>query len=103
MDAVVDACHAAGATIVLRSNELTTMFASLKSGAGLALLPCFLADGKRAIVRLTPRILATRGISLAYSREMRLVGAIRVTIQFIIDVMSKHAAKLSGAQGAASA
>ncbi len=88
--------HAAGATVVLRSNELTTMFAAMKSGSGLALLPCFLAEGKPALVRLTPKVLATRGISLVYCREMRLAEPVRVTIRFVVDVMRKHADRISG-------
>ncbi len=90
--------HATGASIVLRSNELTTMFAAMKSGAGLAVLPCFLADGKPAVLRLTPKILATRGISLLYRREARLAEPVRATMRFIIDVMERHADKIRGTQ-----
>lgn len=88
--------HAEGATIVLRSNEMTTMFATMKAGSGLAVLPCFLGDSKPGILRLTPKILATRGISLVYRRESRLAEPVRAAIQFIIDVMGKHAERISG-------
>ena len=87
--------HAAGATIVLRTTTLTTMFSAMKSGAGLAVLPCFLCDGKPTVKRLTPRVLARRGISLVYSREMRLSEAVRVVIRFIVEVMHKHADAIS--------
>ena len=88
--------HAAGATVVLRSNELTTMFAAMKSGAGLAVLPCFLAEGKPSLVRVTPKVLATRVISLVYTREMRIAEPVRLTIAFVIEVMRKHADAISG-------
>ena len=88
--------HAAGATIVLRSNEMTTMFAAMKAGSGLAVLPCFLGDGKPGLLRLTPKILATRSISLVYRREARLAEPVRAAIEFIVDVMGKHADRISG-------
>ena len=94
--------HAEGATIVQRSNELTTMFATMKAGSGLAVLPCFLGDGKPGILRLTPKILATRGISLVYRRESRLAEPVRAAIQFVIDVMGKHADRISGRKNAKS-
>ena len=92
--------HAVGATIVLRSNELTTMFAAMKAGSGLAVLPCFLGDGKPGVLRLTPKILATRSVSLVYRRESRLAEPVRAAIQFIVDAMGKHADRISGRRSA---
>jgi len=52
--------RAHGATVILRSREMSDMQAAALSGAGLALLPCLAADSEANLVRLTPRVLATR-------------------------------------------
>lgn len=91
--------HAANATVVLRSNELMTMLAATVAGAGLALLPCFLAETEPALQRLTSEVIAKRGVSLVYRREVRLAAPVRVAIQFVVEVMLKHADRISGAPG----
>jgi DNA-binding transcriptional LysR family regulator len=88
--------RAGQARVVVRSRELTDMLAAARSGAGLALLPCVLADAERGLVRLTPRVLATRMLSLVYRREMRQSAAVTAVIQFVIDVMREGAARIAG-------
>jgi DNA-binding transcriptional LysR family regulator len=53
-----------GATLALRSREMTDMLAAALSGAGLAALPCLLADDESGLVRVTLAVLATRQSSL---------------------------------------
>jgi DNA-binding transcriptional LysR family regulator len=89
--------HAAHATVVLRSNETMTMLAATVSGTGLAVLPCFLAEAEPTLKRLTPEVLATRGVSLVYRREVRLAEPVRVAIRFVVEVMRNHADRISGA------
>jgi DNA-binding transcriptional LysR family regulator len=60
---------ASGATVVLRSRKVADMQAAALSGAGLAMLPCLSADDEPGLVRLTPRVLATRQLSLVYPRD----------------------------------
>ena len=84
------------ASIVLRSREAVDMVAAARSGAGLAVLPCFLADAEPALVRLTAVPIAPRRVSLVYRREARLSPAIRAVIRLVIDVMRGHATALRG-------
>jgi DNA-binding transcriptional LysR family regulator len=51
---------------VLRTNEMVTMLEAAAADAGLALLPCMLADADPRLVRLTPQLLVRRGLSLVY-------------------------------------
>lgn len=88
--------RAGGANIVLRSREMSDMQAAALGGAGLALLPCLAADGEPGLVRVTPRVLATRGLSLAYPREARLSPPVQAVIRFVLDVIGEHAARISG-------
>jgi DNA-binding transcriptional LysR family regulator len=89
--------RAKGATIVLRSREMTDMLAAAVSGTGLAILPCMLADAEPALRRLTGVVL-TRPLSLVYRREARLAKEVRAVIRFVVDVVRQHADRISGTQ-----
>ena len=88
--------HAANATVVSRSNASASLVAAAVAGAGIALLPCFLAEVEPALKRLTPDVLIKHSVSLVYRREVRLVEPVRVVIRFVIDVMRKQAELLKG-------
>lgn len=88
--------HAANATVVSRSNASASLVAAAVAGAGLALLPCFLAEAEPALKRLTPDVLIKHSVSLVYRREVRLAEPVRVVIRFVIDVMRKHADSIKG-------
>jgi DNA-binding transcriptional LysR family regulator len=66
------------------------------SGLGLALLPCLLGDAEPALRRLTPAVLATRALSLAYRREARLSEQLRAVIRFVTHLIDHHAARIGG-------
>jgi len=85
-----------GATVVLRSREMSDMQAAALSGAGLALLPCLGANEQAGLVRLTPHVLATRQLALVYPREARLAQPVQAVIRFVLDVMHDNAARIAG-------
>jgi len=91
--------HVGNANVILRSNEVMTMLAAVVSGAGLSVLPCFVAEAEPTLVRLTQQILATRSLSLVYRREVRLAEAVKVASRFVVEIMRKHAQRISGAAG----
>jgi DNA-binding transcriptional LysR family regulator len=84
------------ARVVLRSREMTEMLAAARSGIGIALLPCILGDQEPALVRLTPRVLATRNVSLVYYREAKLSEAVRAVMQHVISVVQDNASRIAG-------
>ena len=84
------------ATLALRSREMTDMLAAALSGAGLAVLPCLIADEESGLVRITPRVLATRELSLVYPREARQAPPVQAVIRFVMDVMRDNAIRVSG-------
>lgn len=88
--------HAANATVVTRSNASASLVAAAVSGAGLALLPCFLAEAEPVLKRLTPDVLIKHSVSLVYRREVRLAEPVRVAIRFVIEVMRKNAEQIKG-------
>jgi DNA-binding transcriptional LysR family regulator len=88
--------HAANATIVMRSNASASLVAAAVAGAGLAILPCFVAETEPTLKRLTPDVLISHRVSLVYRREVRLAEPVRVAIHFVVEVMRKHADRIRG-------
>jgi DNA-binding transcriptional LysR family regulator len=88
--------HAAKATVVSRSNASASLVAAAVAGAGIALLPCFLAEAEPALKRLTPDVLTKHSVSLVYRREFRLAEPVRVVIRFVVEVMREHADRMKG-------
>lgn len=84
------------ATLALRSREMTDMLAAALSGAGLAVLPCLIADGESSLVRVTSKVLATRQLHLVYPREARQAEPVQAVIHFVVDVMRENAARVAG-------
>lgn len=90
--------RSAGATVVLRSREMTDMLAAGVGGAGLVVLPCMLGDREPHLQRLTQEVIATSKLSLVYRRELRVSEHLRVVARFVTDTMHAHAARISGVQ-----
>ena len=88
--------HAGRAAVVLRTNEMATMLEAAAAGAGLALLPCMLADVDSRLVRVTPQVLARRGLSLVYRREQRGNRAVRIVAAFLIEALRLRAERITG-------
>lgn len=88
--------HAADASVVLRSREMTDMLAAAAAGLGLAVLPCMLGETEPALKRLTNEVLGSRKLSLIYRREMLRVAPVRAVIKFVATVMRAHAGLISG-------
>lgn len=82
--------------VVLRANEIDTMVTAAADGAGLAILPCFLADHDSRLERLTSAVLATCSLSLAYRREARQTKSIKVAVGFVVEVLRRNAARFAG-------
>ena len=85
-----------GATIVLRSRELTDTLTAARAGLGLAVMPCMLAESDPGLKRLTPNVLGQHSISIAYRREMLMVEPVRTVIEFVIGVMRENVGLISG-------
>lgn len=90
------AVHAKNATVCSRSNASASLVAAAVAGAGLALLPCFLAEAEPSLKRLTPDVLTKHAVSLAYRREAKIAEPVKLVIRFVIDLMREHADSLRG-------
>jgi DNA-binding transcriptional LysR family regulator len=79
-----------GASVVMRSREMTDVLTAAVNGAGLAVLPCLFADVEPTLRRLTPAVLATRVVSLVYRREARQSPQVRAVINFVTEVVAER-------------
>jgi len=84
------------ASVVMRSREAVDMLAAAEGGAGLAVLPCFLADAEPLLVRLTREPVARRQLWLVYRREARLSPELRSVVAFLTELIRTHARRLRG-------
>lgn len=90
------AARTGDATVVMRSREAMDMLGAAQSGAGLAVLPCFLGDADPNLTRLTREPLASRRLSLVYRSGGRLSPELRSVVAFIAEAMKRRARELAG-------
>ncbi len=88
--------HSQDANVVLRSHDMADAVAAAQSGAGIALVPCFLADGAPPLVRVTPEVVATRDLWIVARREVRMARAVRHVRDVVIAVLRRHDEQLRG-------
>jgi DNA-binding transcriptional LysR family regulator len=70
----------------LRSSSLIAQYQACASGAGLCILPCFLADSDPRLARVLPEVVnLTRSFWMIVHSDMRDLARIRVTGDFIAE------------------
>jgi DNA-binding transcriptional LysR family regulator len=78
----------------LRSSNLIAQYQACASGAGLCILPCFLADPDARLVRVLPDVVnLTRSFWMIVHSDMRDLARIRVTGDFIAEATYKAASR----------
>jgi DNA-binding transcriptional LysR family regulator len=89
--------HARGATVAVRCREMTELIAAAVSGAGVALLACWLADAEPALRRLTPDVVVRRSLSVVYRREAQRAAPVGAAIRLVTRALRDSSAVLAGA------
>ncbi len=80
-----------------RVNTVLGMFAAVRDGAGLAVLPCYLGDGDDELVRLGEIIPAlSTDLWLLTHPDLRNTARIRALLDFVADAVKAHRARLEG-------
>jgi DNA-binding transcriptional LysR family regulator len=87
---------AGNATVVLRSGSAMTRLAAAVSGAGVALLPCVIADGDPRLRRIKSEPPPAQDLFLATHRDLAAVPRIRATLAFLADAAKRAAKRLAG-------
>lgn len=89
--------HAAKAQVVLRSNSAMSRRAAAGAGAGIALLPCILADRDPALVRVPSEAPPAQELWLVAHRDLARVPRVRATLDFLAATAKRSARRLTGA------
>jgi DNA-binding transcriptional LysR family regulator len=79
--------HGNGATIVMVNREIVEMVAAAVTGAGLAALPCIVADSELGLTRVTPELIGSNPVSIVYRREVGATRPVSIVIRFLVDVL----------------
>lgn len=88
--------HAKDARVVLRSGSIPAAWNAALGGLGIAVVPCFLAEGEPGMVRLTDELLGSRDIVLVVHPDLARVARVRVVMDFIAERFTRDARILSG-------
>ena len=86
-----------GAPALLRTDDAGARFSAVRSGAGAAVLPCFLADQTPGVTRLAgPETVGSIELWLAAQKEVRHVSRLRALSDFLVDLTRDRQQRLSG-------
>lgn len=80
---------------IVRVDHLTTALALVRAGCGLAVLPCFLADGEPGLVRVSD-VLEAHGLYAATLAELRRIPRISAVLRWLKAIATEERARLAG-------
>ena len=88
--------QAAAATVVLRSNSAMVRRAAAEAGAGIALLPCVIAEDDPRLVRVSAPPAPAQEFWLVTHRDLARVPRIRLTLEFLAALAKRERRRLVG-------
>ena len=78
------------------------MMSAIRSGLGIAVLPCVVADGEPDLIQcLPPRDDHGRSMWLVTHERVRHTPRVRIVIDFLYERLSRHLRQLEGKKRAA--
>jgi DNA-binding transcriptional LysR family regulator len=87
---------AAGRLVGFRSNDMSILQPAARAGLGVALLPCFMADGDPGLRRWSSDKPPNRGLWLAVHEDLRRSAAVRAVGDHLAEVIHHHRDRLLG-------
>lgn len=88
--------HAREATVALRCNSMLGAARAVASGAGLCVLPCFLADAEPGIERVIPKPVLAHDLWLVVHPSPRAAARVRAVSDFLVQLVRSENDTLSG-------
>lgn len=81
----------------IRTNDAQVIAKTVRQGGGLGVLPCFIGDESKSLIRLTPPIDdLRRPLHLVVHRDIRKSPAVRAVIDTLADIFKRDADRLLG-------
>ena len=84
----------------LRSSSINAQARLIASGAGVGVLPHFIARGDPALVRVAPDVTIRRAFWLVTHRDTRQLRRVRAFRAWLVDLVTRHRDALTGPAGA---
>jgi DNA-binding transcriptional LysR family regulator len=98
---IVATVQATSGTVTTRASSTSMQAAAARAGAGLAVLPCYLADGDPALVRAQGRVAALDAPHwLIVHRDLRRLPAVRAVMDWVTDTFKANRPMLEGSEAA---
>ncbi len=88
--------HAADQRFCLTVNSVGALVSAVEAGAGLGMMPCFLAEARPHLVRLFDDLIETRAISLVFRPDVGRIARMRRVIDFLRTTLRADRVLLSG-------
>lgn len=85
-----------GLELTIRSSSINAQYRAAASGAGIAVLPCFMGDADSALVRLLPDIRIKRSFWLVTHEETRRLARIEAFVDWLTSTVRAHRDPLLG-------
>lgn len=89
--------HASGATVSMRCNSMLGAARAVAVGAGVCVLPCFLADADAALQRVVPKPVLTHDLWLVVHPDLRQTARVRAVYDFLVELLRAERGTLRGA------
>lgn len=80
----------------LRSSSINAQHRMTASGAGIAVLPCFIGDGDPALTRILPDIAIRRSFWLVTHEETRHFAPVAAFTEWLGALVAQHRGELTG-------
>jgi DNA-binding transcriptional LysR family regulator len=84
--------------VVYRSNSLISQYRAAREGMGLAILPCYLADGDRLLKRVVPELIPalTRELWIVTHEDLKATARIRAFLEVVGEGLAHQRARFEG-------
>jgi DNA-binding transcriptional LysR family regulator len=82
----------------LRSSSIAAQAQMIAGGAGIGVLPCFLADPDPALTRIRPQVAIRRTFWLAVHQEIAAIPRVRAFVDWIVGATAEAQPLLRGQQ-----
>ncbi|WCT72845.1 LysR family transcriptional regulator [Sphingomonas naphthae] len=80
----------------LRSSSIIAQYRLAEAGAGIAVLPCFIADGDPALMRVLPQVAIRRAFWLVVHQDTRAVPRVRRFVEWLTALAEAERGRLAG-------
>lgn len=88
--------HTGGAGVVTRVDSQLTLRAAVRSGVGIGILECYLADSDPDLVRVWPEPVLQDTWWLVVHKDLRQTARIRAVMDFLVKLADDQSGKLHG-------